>query len=210
MFERVTIRVADLESSARFYSTVLSALGIERTPAVERTPEWGEFSLAAADDDHPDTQRLHIGFASPSRGRVDQFWHAGTEAGYRDDGAPGPRPQYRPEYYGGFLLDPDGNSAEAVHHADTADREVIDHLWLRVADVGAAREFYESLAPRAGFEVRIRAAELVQCVGEDGSFSLVAGERPTENVHLAFPTTDRAANLVDPDGNEIELTRATP
>jgi catechol 2,3-dioxygenase-like lactoylglutathione lyase family enzyme len=88
MFERVTIRVADLESSARFYSTVLSALGIERTPAVERTPEWGEFSLAAADDDHPDTQRLHIGFASPSRGRVDQFWHAGTEAGYRDTARP--------------------------------------------------------------------------------------------------------------------------
>ena len=53
---------------------------------------------------------------TPSRAHVDEFWRAGTEAGYRDDGAPGPRPQYSPDYYGGFLLDPDGNSAEAVHH----------------------------------------------------------------------------------------------
>ena len=59
------------------------------------------------------TRRLHIGFAAPSREHVDAFWRAGTEAGYQDDGAPGPRPQYHADYYGAFLLDPDGNSAEA-------------------------------------------------------------------------------------------------
>jgi hypothetical protein len=47
---------------------------------------------------------------------VDEFWRVGTAAGYRDDGVPGPRPQYRADYYGAFLLDPDGNSIEAVHH----------------------------------------------------------------------------------------------
>jgi hypothetical protein len=44
---------------------------------------------------------------TPSRERVDAFWHAGIEAGHRDDGAPGPRPQYSKDYYGTFLLDPD-------------------------------------------------------------------------------------------------------
>ena len=63
------------------------------------------------------TQRLHIGFAAPSRAagrRVLARRH--RRPGTRDDGAPGPRPQYRDDYYGAFLLDPDGNSAEAVHH----------------------------------------------------------------------------------------------
>ena len=60
------------------------------------------------------TRGLHVGFRAPSREAVDAFWQAGIDAGYRDDGAPGPRTAYGPDYYGGFLLDPDGNSAEAV------------------------------------------------------------------------------------------------
>lgn len=47
---------------------------------------------------------------------MDAFWQAGTEAGYRDDGEPGLRPRYGGDYYGGFLLDPDGNNAEVVNH----------------------------------------------------------------------------------------------
>jgi hypothetical protein len=47
---------------------------------------------------------------------VDELWRPGTGAGYRSDGAPGSRPEYGNDYYRGFLLDPDGNSAEAVHH----------------------------------------------------------------------------------------------
>ena len=47
---------------------------------------------------------------------MDEFWRIGTAAGFRDDGAPGPRPQYSDSYYGAFLLDPDGNSVEAVRH----------------------------------------------------------------------------------------------
>ena len=67
------------------------------------------------DREHPVTRGLHVGFRAPSRAAVDAFWQAGIDAGYRDDGAPGPRTEYGPDYYGGFLLDPDGNSAEAVH-----------------------------------------------------------------------------------------------
>jgi predicted lactoylglutathione lyase len=62
------------------------------------------------------TRGLHIAFVASSRELVDEFWRVGTAAGYRDDGEPGPRPQYSPEYYGSFLLDPDGNNVEVVNH----------------------------------------------------------------------------------------------
>src|SRR5436853_290424 len=78
-----------------------------------------------------------------SREHVDEFWRVGTEAGYQPDGEPGPRPQYGPDYYGGFLLDPDGNSAEAVHHDSVRQDGIVDHLWLRVSDVAVARDFYQ-------------------------------------------------------------------
>jgi catechol 2,3-dioxygenase-like lactoylglutathione lyase family enzyme len=130
VFDHVTIRVADREASERFYATVLRALGIEQTHSDEQLPEWDDFSLAQADDAKPVTRRLHIGFAAPSRADVDEFWRAGTDSGYRDDGPPGPRPQYSEDYYGGFLLDPDGNSAEAVHHGSLRTGGNIDHLWI--------------------------------------------------------------------------------
>jgi hypothetical protein len=47
-----------------------------------------------------------VGFVAPSRAEVDEFWRVGTGAGFRDDGAPGPRPEYGDDYYGSFLLDP--------------------------------------------------------------------------------------------------------
>ena len=114
----MTIRASDREASERFYETVLSPLGIDKTYSDEHFIEWDDFSLSAATQDKPVTRRLHIGFTAPSRGQVDEFWRVGTDAGYRDDGAPGLRPQYSDDYYGAFLRDPNGNSVEAVHHAD--------------------------------------------------------------------------------------------
>ncbi len=58
----------------------------------------------------------HTGFVARSREAVQAFHKAGLEAGGTDDGAPGPRPHYGTTYYGAFLLDPDGNSVEAVTH----------------------------------------------------------------------------------------------
>jgi catechol 2,3-dioxygenase-like lactoylglutathione lyase family enzyme len=191
VFDHVTIRVADRAASVRFYDTLLRTLGLERRPDVEYS-EWGDFSIAAATDEQPATRRLHIAFFAPSREVVDAFWRAGVEAGYRDDGAPGPRPQYSPDYYGGFLLDPDGNSAEAVHHGSERETGSIDHLWMRVADVDASKRFYERVAQHAGFHVKQRSPEHVHLPGEGGSFSLVAGA-PTEHAHLAFPAADDAA-----------------
>jgi catechol 2,3-dioxygenase-like lactoylglutathione lyase family enzyme len=188
VFDHVTIRGSERAASERFYETVLATLGIEKTYADEYFVEWGDFSLAGADTETPATQRLHVGFVAPSRSHVDEFWRVATEAGYRDDGAPGPRPQYGDDYYGAFLLDPDGNSADAVHHGSLRTGGGVDHVWIRVADVAASKRFYETVAPHAGFRLETDTAERAQFIGESGSFSVVAGT-PTERVHMAFAAT---------------------
>jgi catechol 2,3-dioxygenase-like lactoylglutathione lyase family enzyme len=191
VFDHVTIRVADRAASERFFSIVLSVLGIDTSYSTGTFAEWRDFSLAQADPGHPATRGLHVAFAAPSREQVDAFWEAGVAAGAPDDGAPGARTQYREDYYGAFLRDPDGNSVEAVHHGALRRHGVIDHLWIRVADVAAARAFYATIAPHAGLHLRDDTPQRVQFAGTSGSFSLVAGA-PTANVHLAFPADDDA------------------
>jgi len=191
VFDHVTIRASDPEASERFYATVLAPLGIEQADADADLAEWDDFSIYPASVEKPATRGLHLAFVAPSRQHVDEFWRVGTGAGYRDDGAPGLRPQYREDYYGAFLLDPDGNSAEAVHHGALREGGVLDHLWIRVADVAAAKLFYEVVAPHAGLRLAHNAHDRAQYVGESGSFSLVAGDA-AENVHLAFPARENA------------------
>ena len=234
MFDHVTIRASDRAASETFYATVLRTIGIEQTHSGEHYAEWTDFSLAQANGERPATRRLHIAFAAPSRALVDEFWRVGTEAGYRDDGAPGPRPQYSEDYYGAFLLDPDGNSAEAVNHG--ARREGVDHLWIRVADVPTSKRFYETIAPYGGFQLDHERSGFAHFRGPGGSFSLVDGP-PTEHVHMAFRASDNAtvdafhraateagyrdngppgeravyhaayyaAYVLDPDGNNVEV-----
>jgi catechol 2,3-dioxygenase-like lactoylglutathione lyase family enzyme len=189
VFDHVTIRASDREASELFYDGVLGTIGIAPSHSGEALAEWDDFSLAPADAENPATRRLHIGFVAPSRAHVDDFWRAGTSAGYRDDGPPGPRPQYTEDYYGSFLLDPDGNSAEAVHYGSMRTGGVIDHLWIRVADLAASKRFYETIAPHAGFRVASATAERAPFRGiSGGSFSVLPGE-PTEHVHMAFGVT---------------------
>ena len=185
MFDHVTIRASDREASERFYDTVLGVLGIEKTYSEDWLAEWDDFSLSPANDEKPATRGLHIGFVAPSHSQVDEFWRVGTEAGYRDDGPPGPRPEYRDDYYGSFLLDPGGNSAEAVHHGAMHGQGRVDHLWIRVADLAASKRFYETVAPQTGFGLKLDSPERAQFVGASGSYSVVLGPS-TENLHLAF------------------------
>jgi catechol 2,3-dioxygenase-like lactoylglutathione lyase family enzyme len=195
VFDHVGIRASMREASERFYEVVLPVLGIERGHDDDEYVEWGDFAVSAADRTQPVTRGLHVAFAAPSRAHVEQFWRIGTQAGYRSDGPPGERPQYAPDYYGAFLLDPDGNSVEAVHHADAPGRAgSIDHLWIRVADVDAARAFYETVAPHTGFRLKHRELpdpRRAHFAGPRASFSVVEGE-PTRNVHVAFPASDDA------------------
>jgi catechol 2,3-dioxygenase-like lactoylglutathione lyase family enzyme len=195
VFDHVTIRVSDRKASERFYETVLRVLGYEKGWSDENLAEWNTFSLmlAAASDQKPVTRRLHLGFQSPSRKLVDEFWRVGTEAGFTDDGPPGPRPEYGHDYYGSFLLDPDGSSAEAVHHGGMRGEGPIDHLWIRVRDVAASKRFYEAVAVHAGFRLNAHTPDRAQFVGEAGSFSVVSPGTPTENVHVAFPARSNAA-----------------
>ena len=190
MFDHVTIRVSERRTSEHFYETVLQPLGIEATYSDADFVEWNDFSLTEADDASPVTRRLHVGFVAPSREHVDAFWRAGTVAGYESDGEPGPRPQYTEDYYGAFLLDPDGNSVEAVHHGSLREGGNVDHLWIRVSDVDAATRFYETVGPAAGFRVGSELGDRTQFACVSGSFSVVAGEHPTEHVHLAFSASD--------------------
>jgi catechol 2,3-dioxygenase-like lactoylglutathione lyase family enzyme len=192
VFDHVTIRVSDRAASERFYMRVLGVLGIDTTHTGEQFTEWGDFSLAEAMAWDAVTHGLHMGFGASSRERVDEFWEVGTGAGYRSDGEPGRRPKYGEDYYGAFLLDPDGNSVEAVHYDDVLTGHV-DHLWIRVANVEASKRFYETIAPYARIRIGTQLPERVQFLRAErrpGSFSVLTGDHVTEDVHLAFPTPD--------------------
>ncbi|HVN87619.1 MAG TPA: VOC family protein [Candidatus Binatia bacterium] len=117
MLDHITLHVADLDRSKRFYAAALAPLGY--TVMMEFP---GVAGLGA--DGKPDfwlgqgqaTHSLHIAFAAEDRAIVDAFHRAATAAGGRDNGAPGLRPQYHHNYYGAFVFDPDGNNIEAVCH----------------------------------------------------------------------------------------------
>jgi catechol 2,3-dioxygenase-like lactoylglutathione lyase family enzyme len=191
VFDHVTIRVSDRAASERFYDTVLGVIGIDAEFSGGQFAEWDDFSLTEATAWSPATRGLHIGFGASSRERVNEFWEAGTAAGYRSDGEPGPRPVYDDDYDGAFLLDPDGNSAEAVHHDEV--RHGIDHLWIRVARVDESKLFYETIAPYAGFRLRTDTPERAGFHGEGGSFSVLSGDQLTENLHMAFSASTNQA-----------------
>jgi catechol 2,3-dioxygenase-like lactoylglutathione lyase family enzyme len=178
VFDHVTIRVSDRAASERFYDIVLAVFDLPRSDG-----EWGDFSIVA--DDQTVTRRLHIAFYAPTHDLVDAFHQAGVDAGFTSDGAPGPR-DYTPEYYGAFLLDPDGNSVEAVSLEDDRTLGQIDHLWLRTRDPAASAAFYESIAPVLGFEVQRRSPEHTFIEGATGSFSFIKDEPVTKHVHIAF------------------------
>ncbi|MGH2864838.1 MAG: VOC family protein [Solirubrobacteraceae bacterium] len=193
VFDHVAIRAGDRLVSERFYRTVLGALGIEPSYTGEDMIEWDDFSIIAADGGHPTTRHLHVAFVARSREQVDEFWRAGVEAGYEEDGRPGERPQYKPDYYGAFLRDPDGNSAEAVHHGDTRRGGHIDHLWIRVRDLGEAEAFYTAISRHAGLREGRRWSDGVQFRGSWATFSLVRDGTPaTVQLHIAFPAPDHA------------------
>jgi catechol 2,3-dioxygenase-like lactoylglutathione lyase family enzyme len=189
MFDHVTIRVADPGASRDFYETVLGPLGYE-TKRGRLFDEWGDFSIAPASEEYPLTRRLHVAFVARSEGEVAAFWRAGMDAHHTSDGEPGARPRYHQRYYGAFLLDPDGNSAEAVYHGlARAGNTNIDHLWIRVSNPEASGQFYATIARVVGLTVQTGGRWGVEVAGRDRSITLVRGE-PTANVHIAFPALD--------------------
>jgi catechol 2,3-dioxygenase-like lactoylglutathione lyase family enzyme len=192
----VRLTVTSDDAAHRFYEIVLATIG---GPAED-------FELV--DGDKP-TRGLHIGFSAPSFDAIQRFWRAGVDAGYRDDGQPGLRAIYGFDYYGGFLLDPDGNSAEACLHDNSRRAGLIDHVWMRVADVEASREFYEGTVGLTLANAEDGLARFARdggigftVVGAGHGTHSLGGERdvPSENVGLAFAGAEPAT---DPDGNRV-------
>lgn len=118
LIDHIQLVVKDIESSRRFYAAALGALGI---PLGGSAPDyfWADELFVSSQDSTAAqgalTGRLHLAFQAASREAVDRFHRAALAAGGRDNGAPGIR-AYHPGYYAAFVLDPDGNNIEAVHH----------------------------------------------------------------------------------------------
>ena len=118
MIDHVTLQVSDLARSKLFYEQSFAALG-HRLAFGEAGMFWafdvddGLFEIMQATSGPPLT-RVHVAIRVKSRADVDAFYHAALAAGGRDNGLPGPRPQYTPNYYACFILDPDGYNIEAM------------------------------------------------------------------------------------------------
>ncbi|GIQ72183.1 VOC family protein [Bradyrhizobium sp. RD5-C2] len=120
MLDHVTIGISDIERSKTFYDAALRPLGIIRLYA-----EGAEFAGYGVRPKAffwigrratPQTG-AHIAFTACDRATVDRFYDEAIKAGGRDNGRPGIRPHYHANYYGAFVLDPDGHNIEAVCHA---------------------------------------------------------------------------------------------
>jgi catechol 2,3-dioxygenase-like lactoylglutathione lyase family enzyme len=190
MIDHVTIRVPDLDEAVRFYGRAIELVDGPTPDQGSTFPDWGDFSLTEADDTHPVTERLHIGFRADSTRQVDDWWHAMVEAGYPSDGEPGPRPQYSPDYYGAFVLDAAGNSVEAMTSGPRKQSGVLDHLWLRSGDLEAMTRFYETVSLAGHYVTRHEGRTAIR--GDGATFSIVGGA-PTVGLHLAFAAPDQAA-----------------
>ncbi len=126
VIDHLTIGVTDLERSAEFYRRALATLGFRDFAPWQEGVREVVFGTDGADDfalslEYPaggGRGTVHIAFAAERRQQVDAFHAAALAAGGTDNGPPGPRPEYSDGYYGAFVLDPDGNNIEAVHHGD--------------------------------------------------------------------------------------------
>ena len=119
MLDHVGFGVSDYGRSKAFYERVLAPLGMTLVLEVMSAAAGfgkGQKPFFWIEKQRPPVTELHVAFAVDDRATVDA-WHASAlAAGARDNGAPGVRAIYHPDYYGAYILDPDGNNIEAVCH----------------------------------------------------------------------------------------------
>ena len=116
MLDHIGMPVSDIAKSKSFFQSALAPLGytvlMDVGEAVGLGKDRPDFWIGKSKSVTPN----HVAFAAPNRATVKAFYDAAIAAGGRDNGAPGLRPQYHPNYYGAFVLDIDGNNIEAVCH----------------------------------------------------------------------------------------------
>jgi catechol 2,3-dioxygenase-like lactoylglutathione lyase family enzyme len=125
MIDHTGLSVSDYRKSKDFYVKALGAIGyrlLAEFPASVTgstdvagfgEPPKPDFWISAATPNKPP---VHVAFRVGTHAQVDEFHAAAIAAGGKDNGAPGPRPHYHANYYGAFVLDPDGHNIEAVCH----------------------------------------------------------------------------------------------
>jgi catechol 2,3-dioxygenase-like lactoylglutathione lyase family enzyme len=118
MIDHVGVTVSDFARSKAFYRAALAPLGYGVLMEWETVAGFGvapkpDFWIGKG---MPNAPPIHVAFRAETRAQVDAFHRAALAAGGRDNGAPGLRPHYHPNYYGAFVLDPDGHNVEAVCH----------------------------------------------------------------------------------------------
>ena len=122
MFDHVVFGVRDYAVSKAFYLQALQVLGVEVVAendlGVELSAD-GETSLCLVQTEEKPAH-LHLAFRAKTRQQVDAFYRDALQAGGRDNGAPGLRPQYHNTYYAAFITDPDGHNVELVCHESEA------------------------------------------------------------------------------------------
>ena len=119
MFDHVVFSVSDYAASKTFFLKALEPLGVslvsEGPLGVELCRPGSNASLCIRRDEEA-TTHLHLAFTAENRAQVESFYRAAIEAGAKDNGAPGLRPQYHANYYAAFVIGPDGHNIEAVCH----------------------------------------------------------------------------------------------
>jgi catechol 2,3-dioxygenase-like lactoylglutathione lyase family enzyme len=119
IIDHVGINVSDYEKTKVSYNAALAPLGIKLLMEFPNVGGWGKGQkpeLWVAFVPERQISRVHVCLKANSREEVDAFYEAAIAAGFKDNGAPGLRPHYHPNYYGAFVLDADGHNIEAVFH----------------------------------------------------------------------------------------------
>ena len=119
MIDHTGVTVSDVSRSKTFYRAALAPLGYT---VIMEWQQYAGLGIAPKPDfwigeGKPNVPSIHVAFRAENRGQVDAFYKAALAAGGRDNGPPGLRPHYHANYYGAFVLDPDGHNIEAVCHA---------------------------------------------------------------------------------------------
>lgn len=125
MIDHTGLLVSDPAKSRKFYDQALAPLGYQVIMEIPKehtggivvlgygVPPKPDFWMA---EGKPNEPKVHIAFRAENHAQVDSYYKAAIAAGGKDNGPPGPRPHYHKDYYGAFVLDPDGHNIEVVCH----------------------------------------------------------------------------------------------